>query len=212
MQPTPWRLTACESTAYSHRRSRNTSSDCATPSPWKMDRLCLAPTPARHLNLCPDRRYCISRARAHAYHMSLSNLSVPSSSCLQAKKTGTPAAHGFGFIGVDGEAVHRQRSSYFGTADFTQVVTSNASDPAPATLPGRVMDVTASLAWLNASFGDLSLAISSKKERAKMRAAPSSTSVLQQTTVWTPALRMAWRHSGGVVQLQYEGRRQVMRG
>ena len=45
MQPTPWRLTGCESTAYSYRRVRNARSDCATPSPSKMNPL--APTPCR---------------------------------------------------------------------------------------------------------------------------------------------------------------------
>ena len=33
MQPTPWRLTDCASTAYPHRRIQNTSFDCATPPP-----------------------------------------------------------------------------------------------------------------------------------------------------------------------------------
>ena len=45
MQLIPSRLTGCESAAYSHRRVRNTSSDCATASPWEMNRL--TPTPCR---------------------------------------------------------------------------------------------------------------------------------------------------------------------
>ena len=96
-------------------------------------------------------------------------------------KTGTPAAIGLGLTCVDGEVVFRQRNSYFGTCPST-----------PAILPGIVIEVTASLACSNASFaGTLFFVISSKKERAKMRAASSATSVLQQTTVWTPALQMA---------------------
>ena len=101
-----------------------------------------------------------------------------------SKRTGTPAAHGVGFTCVNREGVDGQRSSYKGTFCGTAI---------PATMPSRfrMMDVTASLACSNASLAELPLAMSSKKEREKMRAAPSSTRVLQQTTVWTPAFLTA---------------------
>ena len=130
-------------------------------------------------------RTLYSCTRVHLFsHVSPTCPSLAVSCChvTRSKRTGTPAALGSGLTSVDGESVNGRRNSYFGTWPCK-----------PAVLPCRVMDVTASLACSNASLADglSSLAMASKNECEKMRAAPSSTKVLQQTTVWTPASRMA---------------------